>query len=189
MRRMQPASEEARKAIDNCWEHLHAHRDSPWSFSGYVSRPHSPSPGTTIERLKRTGKQWTCKGPWPASCSDPNQPLTVKHKVDRFLGVGSSGAATKAGVQGDRDRAETPFSASTGRSRGCVMGIDRFAHVRGSIGSPTSVDRSVRPRPWWDRSVRPRAFERPGWPVRTRWRCILGGGGVSDAWPGARRRP
>jgi len=65
LRRMQPASEEARKAIDNCWVYLHAHRQrTPY---GKFRRGGYPIGSGGIEssnkfichvRLKRSGAWW-----------------------------------------------------------------------------------------------------------------------------------
>jgi Uncharacterised protein family (UPF0236) len=65
LRRMQPASEEARKAIDNCWMYLHAHRQrTPY---GKFRRGGYPIGSGGIEssnkfmchvRLKRSGAWW-----------------------------------------------------------------------------------------------------------------------------------
>jgi hypothetical protein len=65
LRRMQPASEEALKAIDNCWVYLHAHRDrTPY---GKLRRGGYPIGSGGIEssnkfichvRLKRSGAWW-----------------------------------------------------------------------------------------------------------------------------------
>lgn len=65
LRRMPPASEEARKAIDNCWEHLHAHRDR--TSYGKLRRGGYPIGSGGIAssnkfichvRLKRSGAWW-----------------------------------------------------------------------------------------------------------------------------------
>jgi hypothetical protein len=65
LRRMQPASEEARKAIDNCWIYLHAHRHrTPY---GKLRRGGYPIGSGGMEssnkfighvRLKRSGAWW-----------------------------------------------------------------------------------------------------------------------------------
>lgn len=66
LRRMQPASDEARKAIDNCWEYLHAHRDR--THDGKLRRGGYPIGSGGIEsankfichvRLKRSGAWWS----------------------------------------------------------------------------------------------------------------------------------
>ena len=63
--RMQPASEEARKAIDNCWVSLHAHRDR--THDKKLRRGGYPLSSGGIEssnrfmchaRLKRSGAWW-----------------------------------------------------------------------------------------------------------------------------------
>jgi hypothetical protein len=65
LRRMQPASEEALKAIDNCWVYLHAHRDR--TRYGKLRRGGYPIGSGGIEssnkfichvRLKRSGAWW-----------------------------------------------------------------------------------------------------------------------------------
>jgi hypothetical protein len=65
LRRMQPASEEARKAIDNCWVYLHAHRDR--THYGKLRRGGYPIGSGGVEssnkfichvRLKRSGAWW-----------------------------------------------------------------------------------------------------------------------------------
>jgi hypothetical protein len=65
LKRMQPASEEALKAIDNCWMHLHAHRDR--MHYGTLRRGGYPIGSGGIEssnkfvchtRLKRSGAWW-----------------------------------------------------------------------------------------------------------------------------------
>ena len=65
LRRMQPASEEARKAIDNCWVYLYAHRDR--THYGKLRRGGYPIGSGGIEssnkfichaRLKRSGAWW-----------------------------------------------------------------------------------------------------------------------------------
>jgi hypothetical protein len=65
LRRMQPASEEAHKAIDNGWAHLHAHRDR--MHYGKLRRGGYPIGSGGIEssnkfichvRLKRSGAWW-----------------------------------------------------------------------------------------------------------------------------------
>jgi len=65
LRRMQPASEEALQAIDNCWVYLHAHRD-PTSY-GRLRRGGYPLGSGGIEssnkfichvRLQRSGAWW-----------------------------------------------------------------------------------------------------------------------------------
>jgi Uncharacterised protein family (UPF0236) len=65
LRRMQPASEEARKAIDNCWVYLHAHRDR--THYGKLRRggyPIGSGGGESSNkfichvRLKRSGAWW-----------------------------------------------------------------------------------------------------------------------------------
>jgi hypothetical protein len=65
LKRMQPVSEEARKAIDHCWVSLHAHRQrTPY---GKLRRGGSPMGSGGIEssnkcighvRLKRSGAWW-----------------------------------------------------------------------------------------------------------------------------------
>src|SRR5215216_6218920 len=70
LRRMQPASEEALKAIDNCWVYLHAHRDR--THYGKLRRGGYPIGSGGIEssnkfichvRLKRSGAWWyECNG-------------------------------------------------------------------------------------------------------------------------------
>lgn len=65
LRRMQPASEEALKAMANCWVHLHAHRDR--MHYGKLRRGGYPIGRGGIEsshkfvchtRLKRSGAWW-----------------------------------------------------------------------------------------------------------------------------------
>ena len=65
LRRMPPASEEARKAMDNCWVYLHAHRDR--THYGKLRRGGYPIGSGGIEssnkfichvRLKRSGAWW-----------------------------------------------------------------------------------------------------------------------------------
>lgn len=65
LKRMQPASAEAGKAIDNCWVHLHAHRDR--THYGKFRRGGYPIGSGGIEssnkfichvRLKRSGAWW-----------------------------------------------------------------------------------------------------------------------------------
>ena len=65
LRRMQPASEEALKAIDNCWVYLHTHRDR--TRYGKLRRGGYPIGSGGIEssnkfichvRLKRSGAWW-----------------------------------------------------------------------------------------------------------------------------------
>jgi len=70
LRRMQPASEEALKAIDNCWVYLQNHRDR--THDGKLRRGGYPIGSGGIEssnkfichvRLKRSGAWWyECNG-------------------------------------------------------------------------------------------------------------------------------